>query len=95
MDGYRMVSCLDLHIGDEVIVKQLHYDYDTGRPTEPTYYRTIVDQHRTVSGMMFDLVSEPNIYWPMIPPWMNGRIYAGNTSDMRMYVREDNNETNP
>lgn len=89
MEGYKHVSTLDLHVGDEVIVEHLHWDYKTGQPVESSFYRAIVDQHRTVVGMAFDLVSEPSVYWPEIPPWMNGKIYAGNDSNTRMWMREE------
>ena len=91
-DGYKLVSNSDLHVGDEVIVEHLRWDYKTGAPVESLFYRSIVGQHMTVSGMQFDLISEPNVYWPEIPPWMTGKIYAGNDNSTKMWMREDDDE---
>ena len=88
MEGYKRVTEADLHVGDEVILETHHWDYKTGRPIESDFYRTIVDQHKTVAGMAFDLVSVPNLEWPKIPPWMRNRIYAGNDVINTMYVKE-------
>ena len=92
MEGYKIVSRLDLHVGDEVIVEHLRWDFDKGFPIESVYYRAIAEQHKTLAGMEFELVAEPNIEWPNIPPWMRGRICAYNGNDIRMWMKEDNDE---
>lgn len=92
MEGYRPIGYTDLHVGDEVIVEHLRWDYKTGYPVDSIFYRAIVDQHRTVGGMAFDLVSVPNVYWPEIPPWMTGKIYAGNDANTQMWMKEEANE---
>ena len=73
--------------GTEVLCRQLHWDKDS-KPTTPTYYRTILGRHMTVSGMMEDLRPEPNADFPETPPWQMGWIYAGNQIDMTLMIRK-------
>ena len=81
---YEMVGIRDLAVGDVVIVESKHYD-KTGRPQDSEYFRTVVGEHRTVSGMMKHLTSEPDFTFPMIPPWQMGWIYAGNDAYTQMW----------
>lgn len=81
---YQMVSIHDLNIGDVVIVESKHFDR-SGIPTDSEYFRTVVGEHSTVSGMMKHLTSEPDATFLCIPPWQMGWIYAGNDSYMQMW----------
>lgn len=86
-DGYERVMASDLHMGDEVILEVKHFEYKTGRPLPSTYYRTVVDGHKTVAGWAFDLVSDPNWEYPEIPSWCTDRIYAQNGGVQQMWRR--------
>ena len=87
-EGWEAVGVSDLNIGDEIILECRHYEYKTGYPIESTYYRTIVGEHRTVSGMMKHIANEPTYEFPNIAPW-NGRwIYAGNSATEQMWRRK-------
>ena len=81
---YERVGIRDLAVGDVVIVESKHYD-KTGRPADSDYYRTIVGEHMTVSGMMKHLTSDPDSTLLSIPPWQMGWIYAGNNAYMQMW----------
>lgn len=81
---YEMVGIRDLAVGDVVIVESKHYD-KTGRPADSDYYRTIVGEHMTVSGVMKHLTSDPDSTFLSIPPWQMGWIYAGNNAYMQMW----------
>lgn len=81
---YEMVGLKDINVGDVVILESKNFD-KTGRPTESEYYRTVVGEHSTVSGMMKHLTSEPDSTFLSIPPWQMGWIYAGNNAYMQMW----------
>lgn len=81
---YEMVGIRDLAVGDVVIVQSKHYD-KTGRPADSDYYRTIVGEHPTVSGMMKHLTIELDLTFLSIPPWQMGWIYAGNDAYTQMW----------
>lgn len=87
IDGYTTVNASDLNVGDVVIVERKHFDYKTGKPVEPEFFRTIVGEHNTVSGPMKHLVSEPSTEWPLIPQWQGRWIYAGNDALTQMWRR--------
>ena len=82
---YERVTAFDLHVGDEVIVECLRFDYKKGFPIDSDYYRTIAGEHRTVAGMAFHLANEPNIDFPRIAPWQGRWIYAGNNGATQMW----------
>ena len=88
LEGYRTATIRDLHVGDVVIVECKHFDYKTGRPLEPDYYRTIVGEHQTVTGMAFDLTPDPTFDFPHIPSWQ-GKPYAGNNNLMQMWIKDN------
>lgn len=81
---YEMVGLKDVNIGDVVIVESIHYN-KTGRRTDSEYYRTVVGEHPTVSGMAKHLTSEPDATFLNIPPWQMGWIYAGNDAYTQMW----------
>ncbi len=81
---YEMVSIHDINVGDVVIVESKHFDR-TGRPTDSEYFRTVVGEHMTVSGMMKHLTSEPDATFLNIPLWQGRWIYAGNNAYMQMW----------
>jgi len=81
---YEMVGLKDINVGDVVIVESKHYE-KTGRPTDSEYYRTVVGEHMTVSGMMKHLTAEPDATFLNIPPWQMGWTYAGNYAYMQMW----------
>lgn len=89
MEGYRRVRTAELNVGDVVIVERKHFDYKTGAPQPSDYFRTIVGKHRTVSGEMFHLTSEPDWEFPQIPLWPSGWIYAGNGMMEQMWMKEE------
>ena len=81
---YERVGIRDLAVGDVVIVEMKHFD-KTGRPQDSEYFRTVVGEHMTVSGMMKHLTSEPDSTFLRIPPWQMGWVYAGNYETMQMW----------
>ena len=90
MEGYKTVRAIDLHVGDIVIYERKHFDYKKGFPLESTFYRTIVGEHKTVSGMMFHLVNEPNLEFPQIAPWQGRWTYAENGEIWQMWSKGEN-----
>ena len=87
-EGWERVSNSDLRVGDEIVLERKHFDYKKGNPLDSTYYRTIVGEHKTVSGMMFHLVNEPNVEFPEIAPWYGRWVYAGNGLTEQMWRRK-------
>lgn len=85
--GWEAVTERQLSIGDEVILESRHYDYKYGYPTPSDYYRTIVGEHKTVSGPRKHLVPEPNVEFPSIPAWYMRWDYAGNGMMTQMWRR--------
>lgn len=81
---YEMVNLKDISVGDVVIVESKSFD-KTGRPADSEYFRTVVGEHRTVSGMMKHLASEPDSTFLSIPPWQGRWIYAGNNEYTQMW----------
>lgn len=81
---YERVEIRDLAVSDVVIVESMHYN-KTGRRTDSEYYRTIVGEHATVSGMAKHLTSDPDSTFLSIPPWQMGWIYAGNDAYTQMW----------
>jgi len=89
---YEMVGIHDINVGDVVILESKHYYYKTGKPADSDYFRTVVGEHPTVSGMMKHLVSEPDATFLSIPPWQMGWIYAGNGEYNQMWRAKDGTE---
>lgn len=85
---YERVNASQISLGDEVIVERRRWSYRDGKPLPSYFYRTIVSEHNTVSGMMKHLVAMPTLEWPQIPAWSLGWIYAGNTATEQMWRKK-------
>ena len=57
--------------GTVILMEHRCSDPKTGKPQpeKTRYFRTVLGYHRAVSGMMPDLISEPDEDWPDVPEW--------------------------
>lgn len=60
----------------------------------PDLRKAVELYHRAVSGMMPELISEPDEEWPDVPPWQPGLsgkkwIYPTGSYDLTFWVRKD------
>lgn len=82
--------------GTVVLVEKQKYDPATWRPVldKTKYYRTVIGYHRAVSGILPELISEPDEEWPDVPPWQPGLsgkkwIYPTESYDLTFWVRKE------
>lgn len=82
--------------GTVVLVEKQKYDPATWIPVldKTKYYRTVIGYHRAVSGILPELISEPNEEWPDVPPWQSGLsgkkwIYPTESYDLTFWVRKE------
>ena len=87
-EGYEAVNTNNLNTGDVILLERKHFEKKTGKPVQSTFYRCVVGEHKTVSGMMKHLVNEPDFDWPQIAEWANEWVYAGNDGVHQMWKKE-------
>ena len=91
-EGYEPVNTSALNVEDVIILERKHFKMKTGEPVPSTFYRCVVGEHKTVSGMMKHLVNEPDFDWPQIAEWGNEWVYAGNDGIHQMWKKEKSDD---